>query len=102
MKTRTRNLLLGALAGFLVAGDATESSGCTDFRIKAADGTVIIGGTMDFEVPVLSFVSMRRGCHSPCRRVAGSLTSRETSSAERGVAIIDDVIEETIVNRPPG
>jgi len=58
MKTRTRNLLLGALAGFLVAGDATESSGCTDLRIKAADGTVIIGGTMDFEVPVLSVVGI--------------------------------------------
>jgi len=58
MKPRTRNLPLGALAGFLVAGDATESPGCTDFRIKAADGTVIIGGTMDFEVPVLAFVGI--------------------------------------------
>src|SRR5262249_58943585 len=56
MKTRSRNLLLCALAGFLVAGAATESLGCTDFRIQAADGTVIIGRTMDFEVPVLSFV----------------------------------------------
>src|SRR5262249_30978677 len=56
MKARTRNLLLAALAGLRVAGAATESPGCTDFRIKAADGTVIIGRTMDFEVPVLSFV----------------------------------------------
>ncbi len=56
MRTRTRNILLGALAGFLATGAATESPGCTDFRIKAADGTVIIGRTMDFEVPVLSLV----------------------------------------------
>ena len=56
MKTRTRNFLLVALAGVLVAGTATESSGCTDFRIQAADGTVIIGRTMDFEVPVLSLI----------------------------------------------
>jgi choloylglycine hydrolase len=34
----------------------SESVGCTDFRIKAADGTVIIGRTMDFEVPALSLV----------------------------------------------
>ncbi len=32
---------------------------------------------------------MRRGSRSPCRWVAGSLTSRETSSAERGVASLD-------------
>src|SRR5271157_5213117 len=32
---------------------------------------------------------MRSGSRSPCRRVAGSLTSRETSSAERGVASLD-------------
>jgi hypothetical protein len=51
MRTRTRNLLLGVLAGLLATGAATESPGCTDFRIKAADGTVIIGQTMDFEVP---------------------------------------------------
>ena len=56
MKTRSRDVLLCALAGLLVAGGATESPGCTDFRVKAADGTVIIGRTMDFEVPVLSFV----------------------------------------------
>ncbi len=51
-----RNLLLGVLAGLLAAGAETESPGCTDFRIQAADGTVIIGRTMDFEVPVLSAV----------------------------------------------
>ena len=56
MKTRTRSVLLCALAGFLAAGAVTESPGCTDFRIQAADGTVIIGRTMDFEVLVLSFV----------------------------------------------
>jgi penicillin V acylase-like amidase (Ntn superfamily) len=56
MRTRTRNLLLGAVAGFVAIGAATEAPGCTDFRITAADGTVIIGRTMDFEVPVLSFV----------------------------------------------
>src|SRR4051812_9542016 len=56
MRTRTQNLLLGVLAGLLAAGAATESPACTDFRIKAADGTVIIGRTMDFEVPVLSSV----------------------------------------------
>ena len=56
MGTRTRNLLLGAVAGFLATGAVTESPACTDFRIKAADGTVIIGRTMDFEVPVLSSV----------------------------------------------
>src|SRR5262249_31918546 len=54
MKTRSRDVLLCALAGLLVTGGATESPACTDFRIKAADGTVIIGRTMDFEVPVLS------------------------------------------------
>ena len=56
MRTRFKNLLVSVLAGFLAAGAATESPGCTDFRIEAADGTVIIGRTMDFEVPVLSFV----------------------------------------------
>ena len=56
MKPRIRNTLLYALAGVLVGGAVTESRGCTDFRIQAADGTVIIGRTMDFEVPVLSFV----------------------------------------------
>jgi choloylglycine hydrolase len=58
MKTRIRNLLLAALAGSLVVvvGAPTESPGCTDFRIKAADGTVIVGRTMDFEVPVLSLI----------------------------------------------
>jgi penicillin V acylase-like amidase (Ntn superfamily) len=56
MRTRTRILLLGAVAGFLATGAVTDSPGCTDFRIKAADGTIIIGRTMDFEVPALSFV----------------------------------------------
>jgi choloylglycine hydrolase len=56
MKTRTRIWLLGAVASFLAASASTESLGCTDFRIKATDGTVIIGRTMDFEVPVLSLV----------------------------------------------
>jgi choloylglycine hydrolase len=56
MRARTRNILIGAVAGFLATGGVTESPGCTDFRIKAADGTVIIGRTMDFEVPVCSFV----------------------------------------------
>ena len=56
MKTQTPNVLIGALAGLVAIGAATESPGCTDFRITAADGTVIIGRTMDFEVPVLSSV----------------------------------------------
>jgi penicillin V acylase-like amidase (Ntn superfamily) len=56
MRTRTQNLLLGVLAGLLATGAATESPACADFRIQAADGTVIIGRTMDFEVPVLSAV----------------------------------------------
>lgn len=56
MKTRTPNVLIGALAGLVAIGAATESPGCTDFRITAADGAVIIGRTMDFEVPVLSSV----------------------------------------------
>jgi choloylglycine hydrolase len=56
MRTRTPNVLIGALAGLVAIGAATESPGCTDFRITAADGTVIIGRTMDFEVPVLSSV----------------------------------------------
>ena len=56
MRTRTRNILICALASFLTSFAATESPGCTDFRIKAADGTVIIGRTMDFEVPVLSLI----------------------------------------------
>src|SRR5208337_2301916 len=56
MTKRSENLLLGVLASLLAAGAATESPGCTDFRIQAADGTVIIGWTMDFEVPVLSAV----------------------------------------------
>ncbi len=56
MKTRSRNVLLSAMAGLLVAGAATESSGCADFRINAAAGTVVIGRSMDIEVPVLSFV----------------------------------------------
>ena len=45
------------LAGSLTSFAATESPACTDFRIMAADGTVIIGRTMDFEVPVLSLRS---------------------------------------------
>jgi choloylglycine hydrolase len=56
MKTRTRNILICALAGSLTSFAATESPACTDFRIVAADGTVIIGRTMDFEVPVLSLI----------------------------------------------
>ena len=56
MRTRTRNILICALAGSLTSFAATESPACTDFRIKAADGTVIIGRTMDFEVPVLSLI----------------------------------------------
>ena len=56
MTKRSENLLLGVLASLLAAGAETESPGCTDFRIQAADGTVIIGWTMDFEVPVLAAV----------------------------------------------
>ncbi len=56
MKMRSCSIPLAATAGLFAAVAATESSGCTDFRIKAADGTVIIGRTMDFEVPVLSFI----------------------------------------------
>ena len=62
MRTRTLNFLPGVLAGLLAAGAVTESPACTDFRIKAADGTVIIGRTMDFEVPVLSFVRVFPRC----------------------------------------
>ena len=49
-------ILICALAGFLASGAATQTPACTDFRIKAVDGTVIIGRTMDFEVPVLSLI----------------------------------------------
>jgi len=56
MRTQTRNILIYALAGSLTSFAATESPACTDFRIVAADGTVIIGRTMDFEVPVLSLI----------------------------------------------
>lgn len=38
MKTRTPNILIGALVGLAAIGAATESPGCTDFRITAADG----------------------------------------------------------------
>ena len=56
MKTRTPNILIGALLGLLTLGAVTDALGCTDFRITTADGTVVIGRTMDFEVPVLSSV----------------------------------------------
>ena len=81
MKTRTRNVLICALAGFLAAGAVTESPACTDFRIQAADGTVIIGRTMDFEVPVLSLVRIfprgeRWNSTAPGTRGGISWTSR--------------------------
>jgi choloylglycine hydrolase len=81
VRTRTRDLLLGAVAGLLATGAVTESSACTDFRIKAADGTVIIGRTMDFEVPVLSFVRIfprgeRWRSDAPGMREGISWTSR--------------------------
>ncbi|MBV8555527.1 MAG: choloylglycine hydrolase family protein [Planctomycetaceae bacterium] len=81
MKTRTRSILLCALVGFLATGAPTESPGCTDFRIKAADGTVIIGRTMDFEVPALSFVRIfprgeRWSSDAPGMRKGMSWTSR--------------------------
>lgn len=81
MRTRTQNLLLGVLAGLLAACTATESPACTDFRIKAADGTVIIGRTMDFEVLTLSFVRIfprgeRWSSGAPGMRKGISWTSR--------------------------
>ena len=82
MKKRSENLLLGVLAGFLAAGAETESPGCTDFRIKAADGTVIIGRTMDFEVPVLSAVRIfprgERWCSEAPGTSGGSAGPRNT------------------------
>jgi penicillin V acylase-like amidase (Ntn superfamily) len=87
MRTRTHNLLLGALSGLLAAGAATESPSCTDFRIKAADGTVIIGRTMDFEVPVLSAVRIFPRGERWCSEAPGTSGGvRWTSKYRRGRA----------------
>jgi choloylglycine hydrolase len=76
MKTRIRSVLISAMAGLLVAGAATESLGCTDFRIMAVDGTVIIGRTMDFEVPALSSVRVFPG---------GERWSSDAPGAKKGI-----------------
>src|SRR5438105_1055713 len=95
MKLQHRNILLGAMVGFLAASAATESSACTDFRIKAADGTVIIGRTMDFEVPVLSFIRIfprgeRWSSDAPGMRKGISWTSRYGYAAiDMGGRLVD-------------
>src|SRR5689334_17801179 len=95
MKMRSRDVLLCALVGLLVADAPTESSGCTDFRIKAADGTVIIGRTMDFEVPVLSSVRIfprgeRWTSDAPGMKTGISWTSRYGYAAiDMGGRLVD-------------
>src|SRR4051812_9093770 len=54
MESRLRTPMYCLLAGACISADASKAPGCTDFRIQAADGTIVIGRTMDFEVPVLS------------------------------------------------
>jgi choloylglycine hydrolase len=81
MKMRTPNVLIGVLASFVIISAVTESPGCTDFRIQAVDGTVIIGRTMDFEVLTLSFVRIfprgeRWTSDAPGMRKGMSWTSR--------------------------
>jgi choloylglycine hydrolase len=56
MRTPFRTILLCSWLAFFNAPPATPVRACTDFRIKAADGSVIIGRTMDFDVPVLSLI----------------------------------------------
>src|SRR3954467_13209376 len=54
MNARFRNPLLFGLTGIFLVSFATGSRGCTEFRIRAADGTVVIGRTMDFGTPTMS------------------------------------------------
>jgi choloylglycine hydrolase len=69
------------LVGACISAAAAGAPACTDFRIKAADGTVVIGRTLDFEVPVLSWLKTyprgeRRASKAPDGRPGIEWTSK--------------------------
>lgn len=54
--TKSDRLTLVLLVGACISVGPAGAAACTDFRIKATDGTVVVGRTLDFEVPVLSWL----------------------------------------------